>query len=74
MRRKIIGYDKTLELLKQGYELRETPINYNLYMYLGEEIITIRKDVLSKLIQNNIKLNRKNENWVEIYTLKEMNK
>ena len=71
MRRKIIGYDKTLELLKQGYE---TPINYNLYMYLGEEIITIRKDVLSKLIQNNIKLNRKNENWVEIYTLKEMNK
>lgn len=69
MRRKVIGYDKTLELMKQGYELRRSPMGYSYYMYVGDEIITIRHDVFTKMLRNNINLIHEFDGWATIYRL-----
>lgn len=71
MRRKVLGYEKTLDLLKSGYELRESPVSCSYYIYLDDEIATVRYDVLYKMYKNKIDLKRKYDGWISIYYLKE---
>ena len=73
MRRKVIGYDKTLEYLKNGYELVRYPMHDNDYIIDKEtrEHITVRYDVLNKMFMNGIKFNKRMENYTTFYSLKE---
>ena len=74
MRRKVIGYDKTIELMKKGYALRKSPVDSKLYMYVGDEIISIRYDVLLKLFMNKVSLKNAMDGYVKLYYLvEEMN-
>lgn len=72
-KRKVIGYDKTIQYLKKGYKIISLPLYKNDFIYdeLNKEYITIRYDVLGKLFINNIKLNKTMENYTTYYSLKE---
>lgn len=74
-RRKVIGYEKTLEYLKKGYELVSYPMHKNDYIIDKEtrEHITVRYDVLGKMLMNHIQFNSRNENYTRYYSLKETN-
>ena len=69
MRKKVLGYDKTLELLKEGYELRESALAYSYYMYVDDDIVSVRSDVLTKMIRNNIGLKKRYDGWNRVYYL-----
>ena len=76
-RRKVIGYDKTLEYLKKGYELFSYPMYKNKYIHITNEdgkiveTITIRYDVFGKLLMNGYRFDRKMNNYTRIYTLRQ---
>ena len=72
-RRKVIGYEQTLEYLRKGYRIVSFPMYKNDYIYdsLNNEYITIRYEVLGKLFTNGIKLNKKMEHYTTYYSLKE---
>lgn len=72
MRRKVIGYEKTLEYLKNGYELVNYPMHKNDYIIDKEtkEHITVRYDVFCKMLMNGIKFNRRMEHYTTFYSLK----
>ncbi len=67
MRRRVLGYEKTLELLKEGYELRESALGYSYYMYIEDEIVSVRSDVYTKMLRNNIGLKKRYDGWNRIY-------
>lgn len=69
MRRRVLGYDKTLELLKEGYELRESALGYSYYIYLEDEIVSVRSDVYTKMLKNKIDLKKRYDGWNRIYYL-----
>lgn len=73
MKRKVIGYDKTLEYLRNGYELVDFPTSASNYIYDKEtkQYITVRYDVLMKLFRNGIKLKERYEFPIKYYSLKE---
>lgn len=76
-RRRVIGYDKTLEYLKKGYELYKHPMYKNDYIHITNEdgklveIITIRYDVFGKLLMNDYKFDRRMEHYTNIYKLRQ---
>lgn len=71
MRRKVIGYDKTIELMKKGIALRESPVGYSLYMYVDDEIVSVRTDVLTKLLRNKVEIRKQYDGWTSLIYLKE---
>lgn len=73
MRRKVIGYDKTLEYLRNGYELVSYPMNKNDYIIDKEtrEHITVRYDVFGKLLMNGYRFDRKIQHYTNVYTLRQ---
>ena len=76
MKRKVIGYDKTLEYLKKGYELYSYPMTANDYFHITDEngvmeTITVRSDVFGKLLKNGYRFDRKIQHYTNVYTLKE---
>lgn len=72
MRRKVIGYDKTMEYLKKGYGVTSSPMGRVEYIYDrdNDEMITVRKDVLLKLLMNDM-VEHKMCGWSKVYYLKE---
>lgn len=75
-RRRVIGYDKTLEYLKKGYELYSYPMNKNDYIHITEdgrlvETITIRYDVFGKLLMNGYRFDRRMQHYTNIYKLRQ---
>lgn len=73
MRRKVFGYDKTLEHLKKGNMIYSPPMSKNEYM-IDEDgnFITIRYDIVGKLLYEGlIKSNGNINRWTRTYVLKE---
>lgn len=71
MRRKVIGYDKTLEYLRKGYGVTVSPLGSSTYIYdkSNDEFITVRNDVVSKLLKNNL-VKSSLAGWSTVYYLK----
>lgn len=71
MKRKVIGYDKTLEYLKKGYGVTVSPLGSSTYIYdkSNDEFITVRSDVVSKLLRNNL-VKSSLAGWSTVYYLK----
>lgn len=71
MKRKVIGYDKTLEYLKKGYGVKVSPLGSSTYIYdkINNEFITVRSDVVSKLLRNNL-VKSSLVGWSTVYYLK----
>lgn len=75
-KRRVIGYGKTLEYLKKGYELYSYPMTANDYIHITEdgrlvETITIRYDVFGKLLMNGYRFDRRMEHYTNIYKLRQ---
>ena len=71
MRRQVIGYDKTLEYLRKGYGVTVSPLGSSTYIYdkSNDEFITVRNDVVSKLLKNNL-VKSSLAGWSTVYYLK----
>lgn len=71
MRRKVIGYDKSVDYLKKGYCIMVSPLGSSTYIYDEEnkEFISVRCDVISKLLKNNL-VKSKLVEWNTAYYLK----
>lgn len=71
MRRKVFGYKKTLEYLQKGYAICCPPLSGE-YMVIGnDEFVTIRCDVLGKLLFNNlVKDGSRVDTWTRTYIIK----
>lgn len=72
MKRKVFGYGKTLEYLQKGFEIYSPPMS-NEYMIIdNNEYVTIRYDVLGKLLFNKlVKDGGNKDNWTRTYVIKE---
>ena len=71
MKRKVIGYDKTMEYLKRGYGVTVSPLGSSTYIYDKEvdEFITVRSDVVSKLLRAGL-VKSTLVGWSTVYYLK----
>ena len=73
MKRKVLGYDQTIEYLKKGCYICNPPLA-NYYMWISDdEIVTIRDDVIRKLLKNGlITKGQYDGSWTTKYILKEV--
>ena len=74
MRRKVFGYDKTLEYLRKGHIIYSPPMSNEYMIDEDGSFITIRYDVLGKLLFNKLIKNGENvHRFTRTYILKESN-
>lgn len=73
MRRKIIGYEKTLEYLKEGNSITVSPMGTYTYIRIKDswDIVTVRHDVFTKLLINKLIYSTSEKgSWNTLYWLK----
>lgn len=72
MKRKVFGYEKTLEHLRKGYIIYSPPMSNEYMIDENGSFITVRYDVLGKLLFNKVVKSGNNvDRWTRTYMIKE---